>query len=80
MSLEDLISFDAMTQSAREMLMEKETSGGYGVGEGSERNSFLFDELPSLDEQVSLEPICTTIIVRGSRKLALPTDMLVFPT
>lgn len=70
-SLEDLVSFDIITQSVQEVLMEKETNKGYGLGKGRERNTFLFDDLPSLDEQVSLEPTCTSIVVRGFRDLAL---------
>lgn len=40
-SLEDLISFDIITECAKEVLMEKETNEGYDLRERSERNPCL---------------------------------------
>lgn len=47
-SIQSLMSFTAITLPM--MFMENETSERNGIGEGSESNSFHFDDLPSLDE------------------------------
>lgn len=65
-SIEDLVSLNYFyyTINQRDVHGKRDKQGRWR-GKESERNSFLFDDLPSLDEQVSLESICTTIVVCG---------------
>lgn len=59
------------------MVMEEEIKVGEGI-EGDGQDTFCFDYLPSLDHQISLKPICTSMVVH-SCELVVSSDILMLP-